>query len=1024
MKHRDTDHIERERNAVKLPEICIQRPVLATVMTLLLVIIGSVSFTYLKVRHYPQVDRPTISVSTAYDGSSPQIIETLVTKPLEAVLSGVEGLDYMTSSSEPESSRIDLFFKPDRSLDDAASDVRDKISRVVSRLPDGAKNPTVKKAESDADPIIYLALYGAHYNNADLFNQADKYIKDELEAITGVSGVDIFGGNAYVMHIWLDASKMSAHNITAQEVSQALRRQNVHMPAGRLVGEDREFHVRTAANLKTLEDFENVVVGNYKDHLVRIKDIGRAEFSSAEERSLAMFNDQPAVAIAITKKSVANPVEISRDLVKLLPEIQKSLPSGMHIVIAFDKTIFIQQSISEVYKTFVEAVICVLLIIFLFLWSFRATLIPLVTIPVSIISTFSLLYIFGFSINVLTLLAIVLAIGLVVDDAIVMLENIHRYIEGGMHPIKASIKGGREISFSIVAMTLTLAAVYAPIALSSGRVGKIFTEFALTLAGAVIVSGFVALTLTPMMCSKLLESHRGQLSLFDQYYAKFEALYGRSLSWALHRRVIVVLIGGCFALSGLIVSMFFLPSEVSPREDQGVIFSYGDAPQGATVPYLKHYMDQVEDVFRKTPEVVSRLAIIQAPRTRVWNLLTPWDERTRKSTDIVTAIRPKLKDVPGISAWSSPGGSPLGAGSAGEQIKFVMQTTKSYNELYHAAALLESALLSANATFGLFSDHGADSQEYTINIDRDKAAALDVDISVIGETLDTFISGRRVTDFKRDSEQFDVQLSVTPDKRRSADDLSHIYVKGRKDTMIPLSNLATVRKEATPSEIQHFNKLRSVTITSDIAPGWSLGEVVSLLQDLSDNLLPDNVRTSFSGQTRELIESKYTMYLIFILALVFIYLVMAAQFESFTDPLIIMLSVPLSLTGAIFTLKITGGSFNIYSQIGLVTLIGLITKHGILIVDFANTCRRQGQRSIDAVHSATILRLRPILMTTCAMVLGSMPLVWTTGAGAEGRHQIGWVVLGGMTIGTAFTLYVVPVVYSYFTQTGTSAEEA
>lgn len=1000
---------------MKLPEVCIQRPVLATVMTLLLVIIGAVSFTYLKVRHYPQVDRPTISVTTPYDGASPQIIETLVTKPLESVLSGVEGLDYMTSSSEPESSRIDLFFKPNRSLDDAASDVRDKISRVMSRLPDGAKNPTVKKAESDADPIIYLALYGENYNNADLFNQADKYIKDEIEAITGVSGVDIFGGNSYVMHIWLDSARMSAHNITAHEVSQALKRQNVHIPAGRLVGDDREFHVTTTANLKTLEDFDNVVVGNYKDHLVRIKDIGKAEFSSAEERSLAMFNDKPAVAIAMTKKSVANPVEISKDLNKLLPEIQKSLPSGMHIEIAFDKTIFIQQSIQEVYKTFVEAIICVLLVIFLFLWSFRATLIPLVTIPVSIIATFSLLYLFGFSINVLTLLAIVLAIGLVVDDAIVMLENIHRYVEEGMHPIKASIKGSREISFSIIAMTLTLAAVYAPIALSSGRVGKIFTEFALTLAGAVIISGFVALTLTPMMCSKLLRSHHGKLTFFDKHYLKFESLYGRTLGWALRHRLIVLFVGGFFALSGLVVSIFFLPSEVAPREDQGVIFSYGDAPQGATVPYLKHYMDQVEDVFRNTPEVISRLAIIQAPRTRVWNLLTPWDQRERKSTDIVTDLRPKLKDVPGLSAWSSPGGSPLGGGAAGEQIKFVMQTTKSYNELYNAAALLESALLRTGATFGLFSDHGADSQEYTININRDKAAALDVDISVIGETLDTFISGRRVTDFKRDNEQFDVQLSVTPDNRRSADDLSHIYVKGRKDTMIPLSNLVTIQKEATPAEIQHFNKLRSVTITSDIAPGWSLGEVVSLLQELSDTVLPENVRTSFSGQTKELIESRYTMYLIFLLALIFIYLVMAAQFESFTDPFIIMFSVPLSLAGAVLTLKVTGGSFNIYSQIGLVTLIGLITKHGILIVDFANTRRRQGKSVVEAVQNATMLRLRPILMTTFAMVLGALPLVWTTGAGAESRHQIGWVILGGMTIGTAFTLYVVPVIYSFFT---------
>jgi multidrug efflux pump len=983
-------------------------------MTLILMIVGMVSYTYLTVRHYPQVDRPVISVMTSYEGASPQIVETLITKPLEAALAGIEGLDYMTSSSESENSSINLYFRPNRSLDDAASDVRDKVSRVNSRLPEGAKTPMIKKAEAESDPVVYLALYSkeGNINNAQLYDLADKQIKNELEAIGGVAGVDIFGGNNFVMHVWIDPVKMSSFNVTAAEVSHALKQQNVHIPAGRLVGDDREFHVTTPATLKTVEAFNDVVVGLHKGYLVRLKDIGYAEFSSAEERSLSRFNDKPAVAIGVIKKSVANPVEISRELHERLPDIRKLLPKGLEIEIAFDKSIFIEESIKQVYHTLIEATVCVLVIILLFLWSFRAAVIPLVTIPVSLISTFTLLYICGFSINILTLLAIVLAIGLVVDDAIVMMENIHRYIELGMKPFQAAIKGSKEISFAIIAMTLTLAAVYAPIALSSGQIGKLFTEFALTLAGSVIISGFIALTLSPMMCSRMLKPHKGEPNTFDRYYEKFAHGYGTSLGWALRHRMVVIVIGGFFALSGLFVAMYGLDSEVAPREDQGVIYSFADSSQGATLPYIQYYMDQAEQIFREVPEVEKRLAIIQAPMSRAWNVLTPWDQRKRSSIDITESIRQKLRDITGLNARATPGRSLVGGGGNTDTVKFVMQTTKSYNELYTAAALLERALMKTGVMGSLFADLGADTQEFVIDIDRDKAGALGVDVKAIGETLDTFISGRRVTDYKREHEQFDVQVSVTPDQRRAPDDLSSIYVKGQKDVMIPLSSLVTIKKDPIPVEIQHFNQLRSVTISGDLAPGRSLSEAVKILKDLSDKVLPENVRTDFSGDTKELIETEYTMYLIFGLALAFIYLVMAAQFESFTDPFIIMLTVPLSLAGAVLALKISHGTFNVYSQIGLVTLIGLITKHGILIVDFANAIQKKNTDMIEAVKQATFLRLRPILMTTFAMVLGAVPLVWATGAGAEGRRQIGWVILGGMVLGTIFTLFVIPVMYS------------
>jgi len=1002
---------------VSLSEVCIRRPVLATVMTLILLIVGVVSFTYLSVRHYPNVETPVVSVIATYDGASPQIVETLITKPLEAALAGVEGLDYMKSTSEAEQSYIQLFLKPNRSLDAAAADVRDKISRVSAQLPDGVRSPMIKKAEADASPILYLALYGKGLDNADLYHQADKYIKNELESIPGVASIDISGGTEYVMHIWLDKARMSAHNVTAPEVLSALKRQNINTPAGRIQGDDREFHVTTNAMLKSVEDFDNVVVAHTKSYLVRLKDVGKAEFSSGEERNLAMFNDQPAVAIGIVKKSVSNPVEIARSLEKMLPDIRKTLPKGMEIDVAFDKTVFIEQSIQEVYWTLGEATICVLVVILMFLWSFRAAAIPLVTIPVSLISTFMLLYVFGFSINVLTLLAIVLAIGLVVDDAIVMLENIYRHIEKGMAPFEAAIKGSKEITFSVIAMTLTLAAVYAPIALSQGTIGKLFTEFALTLAGAVVFSGFVALTLSPMMCARMLKPHHGKTNIFDKYYFKVEAAYKKSLAWALQHRLWISLFGTIFSIAGLFVVLLGLKSEVAPREDQGVIYSFADANPLATLSSIKPYVDQTEDVFRQQPEVIKRLAILQVPNSMAWNLLKPWGERSRSSMQIVEDTKSKLRDVPGVAARSGPGRPLMGAGGGNnEAVQFVLQTTKSFNELYAAAGLLERALRKTGVLSNLLVDHSAGTQQISIEIDRDKAQDMGVDVHEIGETIDAFISGRKAGRFNRDREQFDVRLEVTPDNKREPYDLNNIYVKSRKDEMVPLSNLVKVKKESVPVEIQHYNQLRSVTFSADLGTGYSLGEGVEVIQQLAETMLPDSVRTSFSGSTQDLIEARYTMLLIFALALAFIYLIMAAQFESFTDPFIIMFSVPLSLSGAVIVLKCTGGTLNVYTQIGLVTLIGLITKHGILIVDFANERRRQGKEKVEAVFEATLLRLRPILMTTFAMVLGALPLVWAVGAGAESRHQIGWVILGGMSIGTLFTLYVVPVVYSFFSR--------
>ncbi len=1050
---------------MKLPVICIRRPVLTIVMMLVLVIVGAVSYTHLSLRHYPHVEKPVISVTTIYEGASPQIIESRVTKILESGLAGIEGVHFMTSVSEGESSRINIHFQSDRDIDAAASDVRDRISRVKTRLPEGAKDSTIKKSDADAQPILYLALYdkSEDHNTAELYDYVHHYLENELEALGGVAAVDVFGSGGHVMHVWLDPVKMASYRVTTQDVSAALKRQNVHIPAGRLVGNDREFMVTTSATLKSPDAFNNVIIHRERDHLVKLKDVGYAEFSPAEERNAAYYNDRPAIAIGLVKKSISNPLEIGEELKKLLPEIRKNLPHGMELEIAYDKTVFIKKSLDEVQDTFFEATIFVFFVILIFLWSFRATLIPLVTIPVSIITTCTLLYIFGFTLNTLTLLAIVLAIGLVVDDAIVMMENIHRYIEKGLSPMEAALKGSQEISFAIIAMTLTLAAVYAPIALSQGMVGKLFTEFALTLAGAVIVSGFVALTLSPMMCSRILRAHgtasngimfrgrfAGELSAikdslsrslkvldFNIYYGKFEAWFQTILNKAMDKRTIVLSLGLGLFVAGLWIGIKGLPSELSPSEDQGVIFTNAMIPQGATIPYIKKYMDDVGDVMKEVPEVQSRLSIISAPNPMSWNILKPWEERKRSSRAIIDTIRQKLREIPGIHAYASPGGSLIASGGKSEDsVQFVLQTTREQSELDGASEILQSALQKSKIFPYLNTDRGDDTQEYIVDINRDKAGLLGVDISSIGETFDTFISGRRVTDFKRNSEQFDVIASVRSPEKRSPDDLSNMFVRGgehkNNETIIPMANIVTIKREVIPIQINHYNQLRSVTLSGDLAEGVSLGRAVETFELLSKQILPEGIRTEFAGETKQYIEARYTIYLIFGLALIFIYLVMAAQFESFLDPFIIMFSVPLSLAGALITLKLVsmvGGiiswmnitttfnfytSINIYSQIGLITLIGLITKHGILIVEFANQIRDEDPTisRIQAAINATMLRLRPILMTTAAMVLGAIPLTISSGAGAVGRSQLGWVIFGGMTIGTIFTLFIVPIVYT------------
>ncbi|UNM05729.1 MAG: efflux RND transporter permease subunit [Holosporaceae bacterium] len=787
-----------------LSEICIKRPVLSIVMTLILVIVGAVSYTYLQLRQFPRVDRPVISVTTAYEGASPKIVESRITKPLESALAGIEGVEFITSISESENSRINLNFRPDRDIDAASSDVREKIGRVRMRLPEGARDSLIKKSDADAAAIIYLALSSENkeISTAEVYDYAHHYLENEFESIGGVAAVELFGSNGHVIHIYLDPVKMAAYRVTTHDVSTSLKQQNVHIPAGRLVGDSREVMVTTAANIKTVEGFKNVIVHREKDFLVKLSDIAKVEFSPAEERSLARFNGKPAISIGLIKKSIANPLQIAEELQERLPQIRRNLPKDFKIDIAYDKTIFIDQSLKEVYKTFFEAAAFVFVIILIFLWSFRASLIPLVTIPVCVIATFTLLYIFGFTLNNLTLLAIVLAIGMVVDDAIVMMENIYRYIdEKGMKPLQAAYEGSKEISFAVIAMTLTLAAVYAPIALSQGIIGKMFTEFALTLAGAVLISGFIALTLSPMMCAYLLKPHKkgngaapklgphasfkekaaafAEKYKFDKIYVKWEQFYEKTLKFTMSIRGTVLMIALMFSATGVLIGFKFLPSELTPQEDQGLINAGAMIPQGANIKYVSRYVAEVERILRDVPEVKSQLSTVAQPNPLVWNLLSDWKDRKRSSLDIIKEIRPKLRAVPGINAYATPGKTLIsGGGRTDEAIQFVLQTTKSTKRVGRGIRI--AGICASPRTHYSVLEHRQreDTQEYLVEINRDKAGLLGVEVSTIGETFDTFISGRRVTDFKKDSEQFDVMASVLEAERRSPNDLSNMFVQG------------------------------------------------------------------------------------------------------------------------------------------------------------------------------------------------------------------------------------------------------
>ncbi len=1002
---------------MQLAEVSIRRPVLAVVMSLLILLIGAVSFDRLSVREYPKIDEPTVTVNVRYPGASAEVIESQVTKLLGDPIAGIDAVDVITSISRAEQSQITVRFRLEKDADTAAAEVRDRTSRVRNRLPQSIEEPVIAKVEADAFPVIWLAFSSETMNPLQISDLVNRIVKPRLQTVTGVADVRIYGERKYAMRVWLEPERLAAYKLTPADVEDAIRRSNLELPAGRIESSKREFTVTSQTDLSRPGQFADIVIRTVNGFPVKIRDVARVQEGAADERSAVRLNGQPAISAGVIRQATANPLELSKGVREMMPRLEADLPQGITVTIANDNSVFIDRSIKSVFKTIVEAVILVALVIFVFLRTIRASIIPIITIPVSLIGTFALMALAGFTINTLTLLALVLAIGLVVDDAIVVLENIYRHIEEGMDPFSAAIKGSREIGFAVVAMTMTLAAVFAPLAFTPGRTGKLFTEFALALAGAVIVSGFVALTLSPMMSAKFLRhnSHPGWFDrTMDRALTRLSDGYAALLGWVLDKArwlVLLVMAGSAVAIGMIYPTM---KQELAPLEDRGVLLATVTAPDGATLEYTDRYAKVLERMGENYSEFDRIFANMGNPTVAQGSVIyraVDWEQRQKSTLEIARELTPKFNGLPGVMAFPITPPS-LGQGFRERPVNFVIQTSDSYQNLNAVTRQMLDEIARNPGILSPDVDLRLNKPELRVEVDRTKSAELGVNVDAVARAIETMLGGRVVTRYKKDAEQYDVIVQTQPSGRNTPDDIENIYVRGRNDAMIPLSAVVKTRESVSPRELNHFGQRRSVSITANLAPDYSLGEALEFLNTTAAKVLKPGYTTELNGTSREFRNSQGALVIVFVLALFFIFLVLAAQFESFIDPLVIMLSVPLSMIGALLALKFSGGSLNVYSQIGLITLVGLITKHGILIVEFTNQLREHGMAMKQALIQASSQRLRPILMTTGAMVLGAVPLALAEGAGAESRMQIGWVIVGGMSLGTLLTIFVVPTMYS------------
>lgn len=1009
-----------------LSEVCIKRPVFAWVLTLIVILLGLVTGDRLPVRQYPKMEKNHVTIKMTYHGAGPEIIENQITRVIEEAVAGIEGIETIQSKSDSETSEVSIEIAEGRDLDSATNDIRDRLSKWRDRFPDAAQEAILTKAGSNEKSIVSLALISSKLTESELYAYAQNEISHTLEAVPGVARIDVYGAGDYQMSISLDPQKMAFYNLTVLDVINAMKKQNVESPAGKIINNDREYVVTTVADLQSPEEFQEIPIVNKKNNIVKLKDIGTAKLDKSNKKVLARFNGERVVTLSVISQTSANPIQVARGIKQKYEELQMQIPADIKFSVAYDSTTFIERSLHEVYHTIFEAILLVVLVVFMFLRSFRAALIPLITVPISLIGSLFIMYMCGFTINCMTLMSMVLAIGLVVDDAIVILENVYKYIEKGFSPIKAAIEGTKEVSFAVIAMTLTLCAVYAPVALAQGETGKYLKEFSITLAGAVLLSGFVALTLSPMMCSRTLVQKdktkstnkyavfiRNLISKLDasNLIRKTEDGYAKLLDKVLDNRKKALFAAVAFSAFGYFVYCF-MPSEQKPYQDVGMFSYEGHAPQTSTLKFTQRYVDAIDKVVGEIPEIDSRQYVITNPSFEGVAIVK--DKCGKTTEEIMREVSQKSSEVSGIDVRFSSGRG--GGDDSSRLVTFVVRGNKSHRELREISNNLISEIYASGIVQGVRSSARNEAEDYMIEIMRDKASILNVDPRTISDTIAGLIQGSVATKFKKDNKIYDVLVQIDENYKRSPDQLTDIYVKtytDREELLVPIAELINVYARSGPVSISRYNRTRANTIMPILNNSTSLGDAVDIIRDLAHKTLPDDVFIEFIDETKRFLTESNTMALIFMLALSFIYLVMAAQFESWKDPFIIMLTVPLTLVGGVITLACIDNTINMFSNIGFLTLVGLITKHGILIVDFANKLTESGKSQRQAVKEASIMRLRPILMTTFAMVLGSLPLALARGAGCEIRIPLGAVIVGGMIVGTVFTIFIVPVVYTY-----------
>ena len=999
---------------MNISELSIRRPVLATVLTLIIIIFGVIGYTSLGVREYPSVDNPIISVNCSYPGANADVIENQITEPLEQNINGIPGIRSLSSVSSQGSSRITVEFELSVDLETAANDVRDKVSRAQRFLPRDCDPPTVSKADADAMPILMLAVQSDKRSLLEISEIADLTIKEQLQTISDVSAVQIWGEKRYSMRIWLDPAKMAGYGITPIDVKTALDRENVELPSGSIEGNTTELTIRTMGLMHTAQEFNNLVVRESDDRIIRLSDIGRAELGPQDTRSYMKMNGVPMVGVVVVPQPGANHIEIADAVYERVNGMKKDLPEDIVLSYGFDNTRFIRASINEVKQTVYEAFILVVIIIFLFLRNFRVTLIPCIVIPVSLIGTFFLMYLAGFSINVLSMLAVVLSVGLVVDDAIVMTENIYIRIERGMSPFDAGIEGAKEIFFAVISTSITLLAVFFPIVFMDGMTGKLFIEFSLVISGAVIISTFAALTVTPMLASKILKKTEKQSWFYEKtepFFVWLNNFYSSTLSTFLkHRWIAIPVTTAMFVVIGWLWST--IPAELAPLEDRSQININTMGSEGATYEYMRDYTENINmQIDSLVPESKYVTARVSSGRGNIQVALKDINERERSQMEIAEELSAVVRKHTKARAFVQQQ-STFGSRRGGMPVQYVLQAMTierleevlpKFMEKVHESDVLQMA--DVNLKFS--------KPEARITINRDKANLLGVSTRDIAQTLQYGLSGQRMGYFYMNGKQYEILAEINRQQRNKPADLKSIYLRSSSGEMIQMDNVVTLQENVAPPQLYHYNRFLSATISAGLAKGKTIGEGLAEMDRIAAEVLPDDFRTALTGDSKEFRESSSSLLFAFLLAIVLIYLILAAQFESFKDPFVIMLTVPLAIAGALIFMAATGQTMNIYSQIGIIMLIGLVAKNGILIVEFANQKQEAGESLREAIESASLQRMRPILMTSASTILGLLPLTVATGEGANGRIAMGVAVVGGLVVSTILTLYIVPAIYSY-----------